>query len=237
MPLEQTQTLLVHGGSHGAWCWAQVTQGLAEAGIDAMAFDLPGCGNDQTPRAGVNLDDSVAAMLATLDAMRPGPVRIVAHSIAGWLLPFAAAARPDRVSELVFVAAAVLDRGESGIGVTPAQRRPGYFELARSSPDNSLLVDFESAWVRFFSNLPERAAHAAYAKLTPQPFGPYLDKAAVGIAAVNTPRRFIALTQDRNYDAAATEQFARKAGVEREWLPGDHCVMLSDPSGLVGALR
>ncbi len=56
--------------------------------------------------------------------------------------------------------------------MTPAQRQPSFYILAASSGDNSVLADFESAWGRFFQHLNEPRARAAYARLTPQAFGP-----------------------------------------------------------------
>ncbi len=228
--------LLVHGGCHGAWCWDAVVAGLADRGIHAVAFDLPGCGNDVTPRATVTLADQISAVVTRIDAIPEGPVRLVGHSIAGWVLPSSATARPGRVRELVFLAASVLNRGERGIDITPVERRRGYYDLAAESGDNTLMVSFEAAWDRFFNHLDERAAREAYARLTPQPFQPYLDPAAVGIEDVATPRRYLAAGDDRTYPGNATAEFAGKAGVEREVLPGDHCLMLSAPDTVVAAL-
>lgn len=231
-----THTLLAHGGCHGAWCWEETRRGLQAAGVAASAFDLPGCGDDHTPRAALTLEDTVAALLTRIDSLPAGPVRVVGHSIAGWLLPHAAARR-DQVVEMVFVAAVTLARGERGIDQIPADRRPGYHDMAAASPDNSLMPPFEDLWQRFFPHLPEARARAVYARLTPQAFGPYLSPTSVGIEDVTTPRRYLAATDDLNFPPEQTRQFAAKAGVEPEWVEGDHCLMLTNPTQLVRALQ
>jgi pimeloyl-ACP methyl ester carboxylesterase len=43
--------ILVHGGWHGAWCWNKVLPLLKEKGVNAIAIDLPGHGEDKTPVA------------------------------------------------------------------------------------------------------------------------------------------------------------------------------------------
>ncbi|MEI8080558.1 MAG: alpha/beta fold hydrolase [Actinomycetes bacterium] len=234
--MDTPHVLLVHGGGHGAWCWDSVVVGLEDAGISASAFDLPGCGEDLTPRSQLTLDDYADSLIQEIDALPAGPIRVVGHSNGGWLLPFAAAKRPEWVVEIVFVAGVVLRRNERGIDVVPEERRPGYFDMAAQSHDNSLLPGFEEAWQRFFQHLPESLARDAYAKLTPTPLGVYLTKSRVGIEDVKTPRRYIALTDDRTFPDAATGVFAENAGVERERVEGDHCVMLSAPQNLVDAL-
>jgi pimeloyl-ACP methyl ester carboxylesterase len=41
--------VLVHGGSHGGWCWDKVVPLLEADGHRAIAPDLPGMGDDPTP--------------------------------------------------------------------------------------------------------------------------------------------------------------------------------------------
>ncbi|MEI6624186.1 MAG: alpha/beta fold hydrolase [Actinomycetes bacterium] len=233
---DSSHVLLVHGGSHGAWCWDSVVAELDAVGISASAFDLPGCGEDMTPRAHLTLDDYTQALVEEIDALPAGPVRVVGHSNGGWLLPFAAAARPEKVAEIIFVAGVALRRNERGIDMVPPERRPGYFKLAAQSPDDSLLLTFEAAWQRFFQHLSESRAREVYSKLTPNPLGVYLTKARVGVEDVATPRRYIALTDDLTFPDPFTAAFAETAGVKREWVEGDHCVMLSAPHNLVAAI-
>lgn len=228
--------VLVHGGSHGAWCWDEVITELSARGVTASAMDLPGCGADSTPRADVTVADCVATVVAHIDA-RPEPkVRVVAHSIGGWLLPAVAAARGNRIDQLVFLAAAVLNRDERGIDVTPQDRRAGYFTMAAASSDNSLLPPFDNAWARFFPSLPRERAEEVYRRLTPQPFAPYLQPAVTGAEDLGAPRRYLALRDDLTFPREASAVFAAKAGVPPETLPGDHCIMITDPAILVAAL-
>lgn len=234
--------VLIHGGSHGAWCWQQVQECLAQANEASYAFDMPGCGADTTPRADIRLRDHIERGIDRINELPDGPIQIVGHSIAGWVLPPLAAAFTNgrivgkQLTDLVFVAAATLDRAESGIGVTPVERRQSYFDLAAASPDNSLMLDFDAAWGRFFQHLSHEQAVAAYRQLTPQPFGPYTDPSPVGVSEVDVERTYIAMDDDLTYPVATTGEFAAKAGVQPLVIAGDHDVMLSDPAGLAEAL-
>ena len=42
--------VLIHGVWHGAWCWDKVAPLLEQAGHEVVRFDLPGHGEDRTPR-------------------------------------------------------------------------------------------------------------------------------------------------------------------------------------------
>lgn len=229
--------LFVHGGSHGAWCWDGVRERLELRGLATASLDLPGSGADVQSRVGLGLRDSVTAIVDAIDRIPPGPVTLVGHSIGGMPLPPAAAARPDRVDALVFIAAVVLRQGERGIDVIPEDRRPSYFAMAEASGENSVLPGFAEAHRRFFPSLGEEEARAVYARLTPQPLGPYLEPAEVGIEAIDIPRTYVLVEGDVTFPAPVAMGFAEKAGVEPVRMPGDHCVMLTDPEGLASVLE
>ena len=81
--------VLVHGAWHGAWCWSRVVPLLEELGHSADAIDLPGHGDDPTPRASVGIGDYVRATGEAL-AKGPLPAVLVGHSMGGLLISSAA---------------------------------------------------------------------------------------------------------------------------------------------------
>ena len=59
--------VLVHGAFCGAWIWGPLLERLKAAGHTAVAFDLPGLGEDRTPISEVTLDSCAArSMFLTL---------------------------------------------------------------------------------------------------------------------------------------------------------------------------
>ena len=101
--------LLIHGASHGAWCWRDLIPELAALGHEARAIDLPGHGDDPTPRETVTLDSYREAILAEL---RAGDI-LVGHSMGGYPITAAAEAEPDRVRALVYLCAYIPAPGRS----------------------------------------------------------------------------------------------------------------------------
>lgn len=227
--------LLVHGGGHGAWCWAEVQQYLHGAGVASTAFDLPGSGDDPTPRADLDLDDYITACVGQIDSI-DDDVILVGHSIAGLTLPGVIAQRSTRIAHAIFIAALVTSRGERGIDSIPIDRRPTYFTMAEQSSDNSFLPPFESAWERFFPSLEEDRARVAYERLTPQPLGPYLQANPVEPTQLVVPRSYVLLQDDKTFGLQQAGVFARHLGVAPLVRPGDHCWMITDPHACARAI-
>ena len=74
--------VLVHGAWHGAWCWNKVAPLLEAKGHTVVAPDLPGHGDDDTPRAGVTLE-SYAKKVADVVSAQDEKVILVGHSMGG----------------------------------------------------------------------------------------------------------------------------------------------------------
>lgn len=228
--------LLIHGGSHGAWCWEGVIRELNRLGHEGRALDLPGGGRDPTPRASVTFNSYVTAVNTFIETEDFHDFVLVGHSLAGILLPDIVAANRDRVREVVLIAAYVLDQGERAIDLIAPTRIPEYYRLAETSSEHSLMLSYHTARHRFFSDLSDTAAGTAYAKLTPQPFAPYLEPAQHGARSISSISRYIICRNDQNFPVDVCLRFAEKLGGVIQEIEAGHDVMLSKPTELVALL-
>ncbi|MEU6206375.1 alpha/beta fold hydrolase, partial [Micromonospora musae] len=107
--------LLVHGGHHGEWVWAPLQNAMTERGIASRTVTLPSAITDADkgePYPGM-YDD--AQVIKDTVAQIQGDVIVVAHSYAG--VPVTeAVTRDSNVVHVVYVAAYMLDVGESMFG-------------------------------------------------------------------------------------------------------------------------
>jgi len=237
MPKEAVNDfLLIHGGSHGAWCWEGVIRELDRIGCKGHAPDLPGGGDDSKPRASVTFNSYVLAVNAFIEAEDLQKFVLVGHSLAGILLPDIVAANRKKVQEVVFIAAYVLDQGERAIDLISPSRIPEYYRLAEASPERSIMLPFHIARQRFFSDLADAAARTAYAKLTPQPLAPYLEPAQHGARSISPISRYVICRNDQNLSFDSCRRFAEKLGGAIEEIDAGHDVMLSKPAELVALL-
>lgn len=227
--------LLIHGGSHGAWCWERCIEELTRLGHTASAIDLPGHGSDSTPRETVTIASYISAVSKRLDHYDK-PVTIVGHSLAGILLPNILTAAPKKIEEAVFLAAIILNPGEAAIDFIPEDRRSSYFERANASLEKSFLAEYEVARAVFFNDLPEEEARRYYACLTPQPLSVYLENAIISPVAFEAPTRYIVCSEDRALGYKLCLEFANKLEGPILEINAGHDVMLSQPRALAELL-
>jgi pimeloyl-ACP methyl ester carboxylesterase len=96
--------ILVHGAFQTAASWQGVVERLTKAGHTAIAVNLAGRAGDGKTLADVTMADHVAAVRAAVEAA-DGKVTLVGHSFGGMVISAVAEAIPDRIDELVYVAA------------------------------------------------------------------------------------------------------------------------------------
>ena len=232
--------VLVHGASHGGWCWDEVARRLRGKGHVVLAPDLPGHGRRaaEAPRASVA---SYAA--AVVDVMaREGISRaiLVGHSMGGIVIPKVAEQASSRVRHVVFLAAVVLEDGGRLIDAVSPAARALLPAMAASRGDGTFHYPAEAAWARWMGDAPRRdpATSAALARLTPQPLRPWLEPVTMrGFHALAVPRTYIRCTRDAAVLPDMAARFAARLGVQPVDIDGDHDPMLTAPDTLVRALE
>jgi pimeloyl-ACP methyl ester carboxylesterase len=235
--------LLIHGANGGAWVWDDVIAGLAAAGHEATAIDLPGQGDDTTPLADITLyryGDAICDALAAGD----GPAVLCGHSMGGMAITQAAGQRPDLVVRLVYVTAFCPQPGESLIDIT---RKP---EAAGDSVQANLVVSGDPPVATMAPEAAreavmhcatdEQAAYAA-ARRAPQPVIPFTQPFELAPERAEAfralPRAYISCLQDRAIRPAIQKAMYTAAGCDPVIeLDTDHSPWLTRTAELVDAL-
>jgi pimeloyl-ACP methyl ester carboxylesterase len=118
--------VFVHGGAHGAWCWAPT---LAELHGPTLAVDLPptsirgGPGRHELVPGidDIHVADFAEAVLTACDRAGIDRFVLVGHSLAGITLCETARRAPERVAHLVFVSAIVPPEGRNVVDAMPPE--------------------------------------------------------------------------------------------------------------------
>ncbi len=106
--------ILVHGAWHGGWCWQQVSAQLRASGATVYTPTLSGMGehrNTLTPA--INLDTHITDIVNLLEFEDLHDVVLVGHSYAGLVIAGVADRVPDRLRQLVFLDAVLVENGQS----------------------------------------------------------------------------------------------------------------------------
>ena len=163
--------LLVHGAWHGAWAWDRVLPQLRSSGVEALAIDLPGHGDDHL--AFGDLHGDAAWVRRALDRLGSDVV-LVGHSYGGAVIT--EAGDHPAVDHLVYVAAFALDAGESCASAATDsadqishEGRPDLGSGIVVTPDNSLVLDPLVAAACLYNSCDQQSVSWAVDRLGPQP--------------------------------------------------------------------
>jgi pimeloyl-ACP methyl ester carboxylesterase len=231
--------VLVHGMSHGAWCWDAVRARLTARGHRVLAVDLPGHGPRAAERHRASLD---AYARAVADAMAQAGVHdamLVGHSMAGAVIPGVATRVASRIAHVVFLAAVVLEHGSRLQDATaPATRRM----MAGLAAAGGGAVQYPAVieWQRWMTDVPAGDARlaTAFAHLTPQPWRPWQERIDMrAFHALRLPRTYVRCLRDQAIPPERAAVFAARLGVAPVDLDCDHGPMMSNPDLLVTTLE
>ena len=229
--------VLVHGASHGAWCWDVLIPQLTALGHDAVAVDLPGHGerrNEVATLAGYR--DAV------VEALRPGDV-LVGHSMGSAVVSVAADARPDLVGHLCLLAGPLPVDGKPlsyqstspSVGGTAtaqdATEASAEATMQFTADGSAFFWDRDGAAQTFFHDCDAELIDWAATRLVPQSLAPVLEPVSLPrLGEADLPRSYVVCLQDRSFPPRVARQQARRLGVQPLTIDSSHSPFLSRPA-------
>jgi pimeloyl-ACP methyl ester carboxylesterase len=226
MGVLRSTVVLVHGGWHGSWCWAQVVPLLDRRGISVRTIDLPSIDADPDDRS--TLSGDAAAVAALLDDLQ-APALLCGHSYGGMVITQAAASRQD-VARLVYLCAFMPDTGESLLSII-GERAPWIVVLE----DGRWLPDLDQAAATFYADCDAATQRASIARLRPMPTAP-VEEPVSAAPWRDIPSTYVVCTQDMAIPVEwQRELFAPRADDVVE-LEASHSPFFSRPSAVADLL-
>lgn len=222
--------VLVHGSYHGAWCWDLLKPELEALGHRVVAVDLP----ITDPAAG---GEAYADVVATALRETTDPI-VVGHSMAGLIIPIAAARQPVR--RLVFLAAMLPIPGTSMNEQRASEPVDGLIPPTTAEwtalGDDVWMVGPATATELFFHDAPPATAAWATARLRPQCYR-VMNEPSPLEAWPSVPLTSIVCRDDRALNPAWGRTAARdRLGIEALEIDGSHSPFLSRPAELAAIL-
>jgi pimeloyl-ACP methyl ester carboxylesterase len=220
-----TSFVLVPGAGGQAWYYHRLIPRLVERGHSAVAVELPAA--DDNAGLAVYADRIV-------DAAPPGPVVLVAQSMAGLSAPLACG-RLD-VVEMVMLNAMSPRPGEAGGDwwSNTGQEEAAQQKAIDDGRDPDAPFD---PWVTFFHDADAELLAEAQALPPPlQSDRPFDDPWPLDAWPV-VSTRFIAAEDDRLFPLDFQRRVVgERLGVDVETVPGGHLAALTQPSAVAGKL-
>jgi pimeloyl-ACP methyl ester carboxylesterase len=230
--------VLVHGAWHGAWCFDRVVALLTDAGIDAIAVDLPGHGSDPGPLSDLHGDSArVREVLDQLD----GECVLLGHSYGGAVIT--EAGTHPAVRHLVYLCAFALDADESCMAAAIKESaalgisfdgRPNLAEAMAFQSDETISVTPAGAAECFYNDCDDATTAMAIGRLGPQPSGT-LNDVPTAVAWRERPSTYVVCTEDLAVHPDLQRVMARRCTDTVDW-PTSHSPFLSAPERVADLL-
>lgn len=223
--------VLIHGGTHGGWCWARVADVLQPAGHKVFAPSLTGLGDRKhllSPAVDLNTHINDIVNLIEYESLED--VVLVGHSYGGLPVTGVADRIPERLRHVVFLDAVIGQPGESMFGAAG----PEFVAMRMKSASelNGTKV-FEPKSAEFFGVTDAADAAWCNGKTTPQPALTYLTTLELRHPIGNgRPCTFIRCTDPQLVHADPFEAQASAAGMPIIRFPACHNAMVTRPAEL-----
>jgi len=223
--------VLVHGGFADASYWVPVIRELQASDVPVLAR--------ANPLRGLASDaEYIASFVNQID----GPVLLVGHSYGGAVISVAGAATSNAVG-LVYVAAWVLDEGESfgdiyeRFGKTPLLDavRPSNYPLPGGDTAVELSIVPELYQSAFAADLPSDVTDVL--AVSQRPFAAILEDRAQAAAWKTLPAWAVVATGDKAIPPDAERHMAVRAGAQPIEVDASHSIALSQPKAVADLIR
>ena len=195
--------VLVHGAWHGSWCWFRLETMLENRGHTVHAVELPAHGIDENTPGTTVLDDYENKVVDYLDSIN-SKVILVGHSMGGIVISAAAEKRPRKIKKLVYLAAFLLQDGQSLMDLASQDTNsivPENIVIDREK--NIIDINLDAVKEIFYEESSPRWLNLAKALLKTEPMQPFFTQLTLTDSNYGSIRRFYIKT---TLDKAVTPQ-------------------------------
>jgi pimeloyl-ACP methyl ester carboxylesterase len=215
--------VLIHGGSHGAWCWEKVIPFLkAGKGVEGVAaIDLLDAALEIDPKEiqEITIRDYVDGVVIEIENLDLHNIILIGHSMAGIIIPAVVPRVKDRVKRVIYLSSSNPIVGQSIENL-----------MAHPSSPLSRGVSIEEM---FCSDLDEQTSQWLLSNLREDPMKPFSEPVSVCTLPDGIPSTYVLLEKDRALLPDYQLEQARNANVDEvRRFDSGHSAFASKPEEL-----
>jgi pimeloyl-ACP methyl ester carboxylesterase len=228
--------VLVHGAWHGGWCWDKVAPILRARGHKVATPTQTGLGErSHLLSKSITLDVFVDDMVNVVKWEELSDIVLVGHSFGGSAISGVADRTRDRVRQLIYLDALMLENGRSPFSMLPKEIVEARMKAAEDSSGGLSLPAPRAA--AFGVTDPQQAAWVE-ARLTPHPLSTFTSPLKLGNKVGNgVPASYIVCTDPIYGPLQASRDWAKAAGFRMAEIKTGHDAMVTEPERLSDMLE
>jgi pimeloyl-ACP methyl ester carboxylesterase len=227
--------VLLHGAWHGGWCWARVADRLRARGHLVTTPTQTGLGERRHLMSrGITLGTFIDDLVNHLRYEDLTEVVLVGHSFGGNAISGAAERMPERIAELVYLDAIVIEGGTAPFDMLPQDR---VAERLRQADDSSGGLSIPAPPADAFGVTDPADAAWLEARMTPHPLSTYQSRLPLDGAPGNGfPARYIVCTDPLYMPLDPVRRRLARSGWRMEEIATGHDAMITAPDAVAALL-
>ena len=231
-----THFVLLHGAWHGGWCWTRVADILRTRGHRVTTPTQTGLAErSHLMSPEITLTTFGEDLVNHLIFEEAENIVLVGHSFGGNAISYAAEAQRDRIARLVYLAAAIVESGETPLSRSPSDVAALRRQMAEDS-SGGLTLPPPPAEAMGVTD-PADAAWLE-AKMTPHPFRTFETPLEItGPPGAGLPAEYIVCTDPIYGPLVDARARARAYGWPIREIAAGHDCMVTAPEALANLLE
>ena len=233
--------VLLHGGAAGSWIWRPVEEILLKNGHNVLSVTFTGCAERRHLNGkDVTQETHAADVVNAIEFAQMSDIVLVGHSYSGSVIPSVLRDIPEKIKQVIYVDALVLNAGESvaeAMGFMPAEQCAvvrGMIQRGQVTISSGVADQQRAQAVQAPFLMTEDQQEWMLSLLSEFPASCTVSSVELGAESITHPVEYIACTES---DVSGQHQRARALEWPVTELHGDHAVMVGNPEGTANILE
>lgn len=232
--VKDSPLICIHGAWHGAWCWQHLTPYLEAAGVTVITPDLPGHSGDLSQMSLENYIQAIGKIICA----QTTPVTLLGHSLAGLVITHLANLYPEKVKQLIYLAAFISKPDQCLMDCVQAHNMPRNLAIEMIDAGKVMRLRPEYAKDSFYRLCEPEDVQFALTSVCDQAIRTFTTPITYDLARLTSiSKAYILCTEDAAISAEVQEAMAACVEAQVYPLMADHSPFFSRKADLAALIE